>query len=333
MAEVTIALRYDLRSPEWAATPHDELYRTCIEQCVWADEHGAADIVSLSEHHGIDDGYLPAPFAMAAAITGATKRIPVTIAAALVPLHDPVRLAEQIAVLDLASGGRVSFVAGAGYKRSEFEMAGIAYKDRTALLERSIEVMRKAWTGEPFEWEGRTVVVRPVPTTKPHPLIMGGGSGPKAARRAARMRLPFFPGVGDPALKEAYEDECRAVGFENGFCVLPKGPGFLHVSEDPEKAWAEISRYAWYDADTYRSWQEGTRAEVLTAAADVDELRREGKYRVVTPDECVALAEELSPGGALVLHPLLCGMPAGLGWESLRLFKEKVLPRIRPAQT
>lgn len=330
MAAVTIALRYDLRSPEWAATPHPELYRTCLEQCAWADEHGVADIVSLSEHHGIDDGYLPSPFTMAAAIAARTKRIPITVAAALIPLHDPVRLAEQIAIADLVSGGRVSLVAGTGYKRSEFEMAAVPYKERGRMLEEFVDVMRKAWTGEPFEWQGRTVRVRPIPVTKPHPLIMGGGSGPKAARRAARMRLPFFPGVGDPALKEAYEDECRQIGFDQGFCLLPKGPGFVHVTEDPDKAWAEISRYAWYDADTYRSWQEGTRAEVLTSADNVDDLRREGIYRVVTPDECVALAEELSPGGAIVLHPLLCGMPADLGWESLHLFRDRVLPRIRP---
>ncbi|MEX2557558.1 MAG: LLM class flavin-dependent oxidoreductase [Actinomycetota bacterium] len=328
---ITIALRYDLRAPSWAATQHPELYKACIEQSAWVDEHGVADIISLSEHHGIDDGYLSAPFVMAGAVAGATKKIPITIAAALLPLHDPVRLAEQIAVVDLASGGRVSFVAGAGYKRSEFEMAGVPYKGRTQMMVDYIEVMRKAWTGKPFEWQGRTIRVTPTPKTKPHPLILAGGSSEGSARRAARLGLPFFPGVGDPKLKEFYDDECAKVGFEFGFCVMPKGPGFVHVTEDPDKAWAEISRYAWYDADTYRSWQEGTRAEVLTSAPDVDALRSEGIYRVVTPDECVALAEELTPGGTIVLHPLLCGMPVELGWGSLELFKEKVLPRLRPA--
>ncbi len=326
----TIALRYDLRSPSWAATQHPELYKACLEQCAWVDEHGVADIVSLSEHHGIDDGYLPAPFVMAGAVAGVTKRLPITIAAALLPLHDPVRLAEQIAVVDLASGGRVSFVAGAGYKRSEFEMANVPYKGRTAMMVEYIEIMRKAWTGEPFEWQGRTIRVMPTPKTKPHPLILAGGSSEGAARRAARLRLPFFPGVGDLALKTFYEDECAKVGFEFGFCVMPKGPGFVHVTDDPDKAWAEISRYAWYDADTYRSWQEGTRAEVLTSAPDVNALRTEGIYRVVTPDECIAMAEELGEGGAIVLHPLLCGIPAELGWASLELFKDKVLPRVRP---
>jgi alkanesulfonate monooxygenase SsuD/methylene tetrahydromethanopterin reductase-like flavin-dependent oxidoreductase (luciferase family) len=330
---ITIALRYDLRAPEWAATPHPELYKACLEQCAWVDDHGVADIVSLSEHHGIDDGYLPAPFVMAGAVAGVTKRLPITIAAALLPLHDPIRLAEQIAVVDLASGGRVSFVAGAGYKRSEFGMAGVPYKGRTQMMVDYLEVMRKAWTGEPFEYQGRTIRVTPKPKTQPHPLILGGGSSEGAARRAARLRIPFFPGVGDPALKEAYEDECRKIGFEFGFCVMPNGPGFVHVTEDPDKAWAEISKYAWYDADTYRSWQEGTRAEVLTSAPDVDALRTEGIYRVVTPDGCLELARELGEGGTIVLHPLLCGMPADLGWSSLELFRDKVLPRLRPTAT
>ena len=113
--------------------------------------------------------------------------------------------------------------------------------------------------------------------------------------------------------------------------MLPHGPGFVHVTEDPEKAWAELGDYAWYDAETYRSWQTpGTRSQVASKAADIEELKKEGIYRIVTPDECVAMAEELGPAGALVLHPLLCGMPVELGWESLELFASKVLPRIRP---
>ena len=88
---------------------------------------------------------------------------------------------------------------------------------------------------------------------------------------------------------------------------------------------------AWYDADTYRSWQApGQSSEVTTHAANPDELRKEGIYRVVTPDECVALAEELGPTGTIVLHPLMGGMPAELGWSSLRLFRERVLPSLRP---
>ena len=325
-----IGLRYDLRSPEWAATKHPEMYAACLEQSAWADEHGV-DILTLSEHHGVDDGFLPAPMTMAAAIAARTTRVPITIAAALFPLHDPIRLAEQIAIVDLVSRGRVSIVAGAGYAQQEFEMAGIDRKQRGRMLEESIETMRKAWTGEPFEYEGRTVRVTPVPFSKPHPMILIGGSSEAAAKRAARLKLAFFPAIDDPELVEIYRAECDAQGFTGGFSMLPHGPGFVHVTEDPEKAWAELAEYAWYDAETYRSWQTpGTRSQVASKAADIEELKREGIYRVVTPDECVAMAEELGPGGALVLHPLLCGMPVELGWASLELFASKVLPRIKP---
>ena len=327
----TIALRYDLRAAPFAATKHPEQYTTCLDQVAWADENGVGDVVVLSEHHAMEDGFIPAPFTMAAAVAARTNRLMISIAAALIPLHDPVRLAEQIAVLDLLSGGRVNLVAGAGYATHEFEMAGIEKKQRGKLLEEHVEVMLKAWTGEPFEWRGRTVQVTPVPKTKPHPLILMGGSSEAAARRAARLGLPFFPALGDQRLVEWYQDEAEKVRFEQPFALLPHGPGFVHVTEDPDAAWEQIADYAWYDADTYRSWQApGQSSEVTTHAANPDELRKEGIYRVVTPDECVALAQELGPMGTIVLHPLMGGMPAELGWSSFRLFKEKVLPSLRP---
>src|SRR5688500_520425 len=119
-----VALRYDLRSPAWAATPHSELYRACLEQAAWGDQLGLTAL-TLSEHHGWEAGYMSSPFTMASAVAARTQRIAITIAAALLPLHDPIRLAEQIATVDIIAGGRVNFVAGAGYADHEFEMAGV----------------------------------------------------------------------------------------------------------------------------------------------------------------------------------------------------------------
>ena len=140
-----IGIRFDLRVPPFARTTHAELYAACLDQCAWADRLGI-DAVALSEHHGVDDGYMPAPLTLAAAIAGRTTRIRINIAAVLVPLHDPVRLAEQLAVLDLLSGSRVSLVAGLGYRHEEFAMAGVDRAQRGKLLDEYVEVMRKAWT-------------------------------------------------------------------------------------------------------------------------------------------------------------------------------------------
>jgi alkanesulfonate monooxygenase SsuD/methylene tetrahydromethanopterin reductase-like flavin-dependent oxidoreductase (luciferase family) len=318
-----VALRYDLRVPPFATATHAELYAACLEQCAWGDEKGL-DLAVLSEHHGIDDGYMSAPLTLAAAIAGRTRRMQINIAAILVPLHDPVRLAEQIATLDLVSGGRVGYVCGLGYRHEEFEMAGVDRAQRGKLLEEAIGVMRKAWTGEPFEWRGRTVRVTPRPRSEPMLLI--GGSTPAAARRAARLRAGFFPAVGDSTLKDIYEAECGKLGF-NGFAMLPGGPGFVHVSDDPERDWQRIAPHALYEAQTYASWQTpGQRSQVHVDAKEIDELRRSGVYRVVTPDECVALAKEF---GRIVLHPMMGGISPELGWEGLERFASKVLPRLK----
>ncbi|HJQ82537.1 MAG TPA: LLM class flavin-dependent oxidoreductase [Candidatus Binatia bacterium] len=321
-----IGLRYDLRVPSFATSTHAEAYAACLDQCAWADERGF-DFVALSEHHGIDDGYLPAPVTLAAAVAGRTKRLAISIAAVLVPFHDPVRLAEQLAVLDLASGSRVSMVAGLGYRPEEFEMAGVDRKERGRLLDEYVGVMRQAWTGEPFTWRGRTVRVTPKPRNPP--MILVGGSTDAAARRAARLRTGFFPAIGDERLAEVYRAECRRLGFDGGFVSLPRGPGFVHVSEDPERDWARIAPHALYDAQTYDAWQTpGQRSQVHVAAKTTEDVRRSGVYRVVTPDECVRLAEET---GQVLLHPLMGGMPPALGWESLRTFERAVLPRLRAA--
>lgn len=327
-----LGLRFDLRVPDFAPTTHAAQYAAALDMAAWADELGF-DFIVLSEHHGAPDGYLPAPFTLAAALAGRTKKIGINVAAALVPLHDPIRLAEQLAVADLASGGRISFVAGIGYRVEEFEMAGVDRTRRGALLEEYVGVMRRAWTGEPFEWQGRTVVVTPRPFTQPHPTMMIGGSTEIAARRAARLGLGFFPAIGDPKLTEVYREECAKQGFEGGFAFQPSGPGFVHVAEDPDAAWAKIGPHALFDAQTYESWQQGPQrsAVEVKGAQAWEDVRRSGVYRVVTPDECVALAEELGPFGGLLLHPLMGGIPPELGWESLELFASKVLPRLRAA--
>ncbi|MFN8640191.1 MAG: LLM class flavin-dependent oxidoreductase [Candidatus Binatia bacterium] len=140
----------------------------------------------------------------------------------LVPLHDPVRLAEQLATASLVSGGRVGFVAGLGYRHEEFAMADVEFKRRGRLMEEYVEVMRRAWTGEPFEWRGRTIRVTPAPASPP--MVLVGGSTEKAAKRAAKLRAGFFPAIGDPALAELYQQEASHVGFQGGFVALPNGP-------------------------------------------------------------------------------------------------------------
>ena len=103
-------LRFDLRVPSFARTTVERQYAACLDMCEWADGLGF-DAIAISEHHGVADGYMSSPATLAAAIAARTKRVRINIAAVLVPLHDPLRLAEQLAAAAIVADGRLSVVA------------------------------------------------------------------------------------------------------------------------------------------------------------------------------------------------------------------------------
>jgi alkanesulfonate monooxygenase SsuD/methylene tetrahydromethanopterin reductase-like flavin-dependent oxidoreductase (luciferase family) len=323
-----LTMRHDLRAPAFGPASASEIYSAALEQYRWADAQGW-DFAVLSEHHGVDDGWLPAPITMAAAVVGATRRIPVLLSAVILPLHDPVRIAEQLAVLDLASGGRVWTVVGAGYRKEEFEMADVELAKRGKILEEYTDVVLRAWTGEPFEWRGRTIRVTPKPMSQPHPTLMVGGGVEAAARRAARLRLPMMPMNEDPRLADWYADEAAKTGFEGGFVMVPAGPTFVHVTHDPDKTWAEIGQYLLYESQTYASYQTpGQHSTPMVLAESVEDLKRSPQIVVGTPDDVVAAAQRVPPTGALTFSPLAGGLPPDLAWASLELFAAEVAPRL-----
>jgi alkanesulfonate monooxygenase SsuD/methylene tetrahydromethanopterin reductase-like flavin-dependent oxidoreductase (luciferase family) len=265
----------------------------------------------------------------AAALAGRTKKARITISALLATLYDPVKLAEDLAVLDLASRGRVATTLGMGYRAEEYASFGKDFAERGKLLDDCIDVLLKAWSGEPFQWRGRTVRVTPRPYTQPHPPIQAGGQSLAGARRAARFGLPYQPASNDAAMLALYQSECARLGKKP--VVLPPGRGeTIWIARDPERAWRELGPYLLYEATTYASWQPASQqsSAVHSRAKSLDELRAEGKYLVLTPEECVARAKQQGPFASFILYPLCGGTPPELGWESVKLLCEEVLPRV-----
>ncbi|MGX1548053.1 LLM class flavin-dependent oxidoreductase, partial [Streptomyces adustus] len=314
-------VRLNLVAPDATPAALHERYAAALELARYADDHGVTT-VQTEEHHGVADNWLPSPFTFAGALLGATRRLAVTVSAVIGPLYDPLRLAEDIAVLDLLSGGRLVTVAGIGYRPEEYAMFGVDWHRRGRLQDELLETVLKAWTGEEFTHRGRTVRVTPRPFTAPHPLLLVGGSSRAAARRAARLGLPFFPSAHLPELEAYYKDRLAEYGTE-GWTMMPAAETpLLHIAEDPDRTWAVYGSHFLHEARTYASWQSGDiRSAVRSSATTVEELRAEGVYRVLTPQECVAQGLD-----NLVLHPLAGGMPVEEGRRSLRLFCEEVLP-------
>jgi alkanesulfonate monooxygenase SsuD/methylene tetrahydromethanopterin reductase-like flavin-dependent oxidoreductase (luciferase family) len=321
-------MRFNLVLPGLDPKTLSEMYKAALDMAEYGERHGFS-MVTLEEHHGADNGWSPSPLVMAGLIFGRTRTIGVNLSALLVPLHDPLRVAEDIAVLDLASGGRFSLIGGLGYRPSEYAAHGKDWSKRGQLMDEAVDAMLKAWTGEPFEHHGATVRVTPRPLTQPHPTFMLGGTSKVAARRAARFGLPFFPAAHLPDLQAYYYEQCAAAGTQ-GFCMMPgEETVMLHVAEDPDQAWAEVGPHLFHEASTYASWQTpDITSAVSSKARTVEELRTEGIYQILTPDQCVARAKEQGELAAFNLHPLCGGMPIDKGWESVQLLVDKVLPRV-----
>ena len=205
-------------------------------------------------------------------------------------------------------------------------MAGVDRKRRGKLLEEYIDVMRRAWTGEPFEWQGRTIRVTPQPVTQPHPMILIGGSTEIAARRAARLRLPFLPAIGDPALAELYRDECERVGFAGGFVMLPpKGPG-SSTSPTTPSGWARSARTRCTTRrPTTAGRRRGSAPRWRWAADTLDELRRAASTG--SSRQTSAWRSPRRAARSCSTRSWAASRPT-LGWESLELFASKVLPRL-----
>jgi alkanesulfonate monooxygenase SsuD/methylene tetrahydromethanopterin reductase-like flavin-dependent oxidoreductase (luciferase family) len=322
-------LRFDMRMSD-DSVPSTDLYQAALEMTEWAERHGAMMAV-VSEHHASSDGYLPSPLILASAMAARTKQLAIQVAALVLPLHDPIDLAEDMAVLDIVSGGRVSYVVAVGYRATEYEMFGQSLKGRGKRIERNIEALRKAWTGEPFEYEGRRVRVTPRPATPGGPVLVMGGNSRVTALRAARLQMGYLAqGSGDSSLADVYRDECSRLGHEPGLCFIPP-PGMVStafVSEDPDRAWSQIGSYLHHDATMYASWLgEGNSSATKSTSQSVQDLRaEEGAYRVFTPDEAV---DYIRGRGPLQLHPLCGGLPPALAWESLELVASKVLPALK----
>lgn len=321
------ALRYDLRCPAFADSDPAALATAAIEQCRWADRLGFAT-VTLSEHHGSPDGYLPSPLVFGAAIAAVSEQLRLLVASLIAPLHDPVRLAEDLAVLDVLSRGRLIPVLSGGYVESEFRTFGARLGERAEVMEAIVPWLERAWSGEPFEHRGATVRVTPRPFQRPRPPIFMGGSSAAAARRAARHADHFLPAL--PEFFEIFRKERIRLGKPDPG-ELPRTTGsFLHLAEDPDAAWERIAPHALHEMNAYGAWM----AEAGTAGPyrpidDADALRVSGEYPVMTPDELIERTRDFGPMDTLMFHPLMGGMDPELSWQSLRLFEEKVLPVLR----
>ncbi|HEY6792934.1 MAG TPA: LLM class flavin-dependent oxidoreductase [Trebonia sp.] len=257
-----------------------------------------------------------------------TSSTTILLQALVVTLRDPVQVAEDLAVLDLISAGRLVVMAGAGYDAREHAMFGRDFAQRSRQMEQAISVLRQAWAGEAFEFDGRPVRVTPLPFQPSGPPLLLGGASRAAARRAAAIADGYLP-IRDHGYQD-YRDAVVALGRPDPGPLGKAGPFFVWVADDPERTWHEIGPYCLHETNAYGALAQAAGLNTgFVRHDDLDAVRRGGQYPILTPQECVSLCDSLGDDGRLTIAPLVGGMRPDRSWQCLELIEAKVLPHIR----
>ena len=329
----TFGLWYDFRQ-QLPLGDYARFYAECLEEIEEGEGLGFTG-VWLSEHHFVDDGYLPSPLVVAAAIAARTRTMTIGTNILLLPMRHPLRVAEDAAVVDLLSGGRFVLGVGQGYVQHEFEALGFNRRNRPSLFEEGIEIIRQALTEGRTGYEGKRwnlpdLPFEPRPSRK-LPIYAGAFVDP-AIDRAARLADGFLASAGGGAFGETYRkvrDALARHGRADGdFPYVASGVAFVH--EDAGRAREIVAPAIAYQRTRYAEWgtdREKPRPEPIRP----EDLPWE-RYLVGTPDEVadglISLYRE-APYDHFCFWGRLPGVTHEEALANARLFAEKVAPKVR----
>jgi alkanesulfonate monooxygenase SsuD/methylene tetrahydromethanopterin reductase-like flavin-dependent oxidoreductase (luciferase family) len=330
MSGVQLGVLFDMRNPRGDRS-FEELYAGALEQVVAAERLGF-DSLWVTEHHCTDDGYAPSPLVLLSAMSQRTFSMRLGTNVLLAPLHDPLRVAEDAATLSVISGGRFDLGLGGGYSQREFGAFGVSLRNRPSLMTEMVEILRLAWTGESFSYEGRrnTIVdaqVTPI-STRPPRILLGGLSAP-AAERAALIGDGFM-GAWPTSLK-FYVDALVGLGRAPTDGAIGGVPLWWVIAEDPEREWARVGDHALYQINRYVDW--GAFGENTPRFAHRDELLKARIWQAMDGPAAVAGILELLDRYPRIedIHffNALPGEPLETGTARLEYVAREVLPGVR----
>ena len=331
------------------------VYDSALAQMLSAESLGYHS-VWIAEHHFNDYGLCPAPPVLAAFIAARTRTLRFGMGVSLLPLHHPVELAEQLAVLDVLSGGRLDVGIGRGGSVQDYQTFQSERAEARVRVEEGIALLQRAWSGEPFDFQGRfhsaeRLHVRPRPTQRPHPPLFMATNSEDSVRSAARLGLPtlssFFVPV--PELQRrhgVYRETARAAGRSDAeIGALQRvswGMRVVHVARDRREA-LRVTEPAFmgYQRKMAVLRTEATGGSLpdsfdrsLLRLRTFREYLDDGWAVVGTPDEVrEGLRAYLDATGyqRVLLVMALPGLDTEAALASMRLFAEEVAPSLGAA--
>lgn len=323
-------LWYDFRNP--GGEDFEAFYAANLAQIVAAEGLGF-ESVWLTEHHFCDDGYTPSPFVIAAAIGARTEKLRLGTNLIILPLHNPVRVAEDAATLSILTGGRFDLGVAIGYRADEFDAFGRSLGHRPSLLEEGVAIIRRAWSGEPLDFHGKRfdygpVQVTPVPPSPPRIFI--GGMAQPAIDRAARIGDGFLStgGIGHDLYVQALESQ----GREPATGRIAAGHWAI-IAEDPAAEAERIGEHVLYQSNQYIEWGAFGPPDQTPRFPNAKAAIEGGLYELWDADQAVrelsALLERCPQIEDIHFWAQFPGEPVESGTRRMEYIAEKVLPRLR----
>ncbi|MFT7645827.1 MAG: alkanesulfonate monooxygenase SsuD [Candidatus Poriferisodalaceae bacterium] len=330
-----IGLAYDFRTRPNSNVSVSQAYAAGLDQIRLVDQLGF-DHVWFSEHRFLEDGHLPGFVPAAGAVAGATKHLRIGTDIALLPFYDPLRLAEDVAVLDQLSGGRMELGIGMGYAAHEFAAINMPVKNRVSHTEEGIQVLRGAWSDEPLTFHGKrynydNVPVHPKPIQPGGPPLWIAAMSTGGAMRAARFDTNLLPQGNRDVVLDPWRAELTATGRDPAGYRVGILRSFL-VTDDKERDWPAIREAERYRMSVYARFFAET-ADTFTAL-NRDAAPIPQNWVVGTPDEVAAeLQTYIDDFGVTDITGW--GLPPGVDADILNRsherFAHEVLPRLRAA--
>jgi alkanesulfonate monooxygenase SsuD/methylene tetrahydromethanopterin reductase-like flavin-dependent oxidoreductase (luciferase family) len=339
------------RDEQWT---EEAVYDSALEQMLAAESLGYHS-VWIAEHHFNDYGLCPAPPVLAAFVAARTTTLRLGMGVSLLPLHHPIDLAEQLAVLDVISGGRLDVGIGRGGTLQDYQTFQSDRADARARVEEGIAVMQQSWRGEPFDFQGRfhsaeRLHVRPRPVQQPHPPLYVASNSEDSVLSAARLGLPtlssFFVPIAELQRRhQRYREVARAAGRSetdvDGLARRSWGMRVVHVAPTRDEAWRAIeSPFMGYQRKMAILRSDGTGGGVpnsfdrtLLQLRPFEEYVGAGWTLIGSPDEVRdGLQQYLEATGyqRVLLLMAVPGLATDLALRSMRLFADRVAPALTP---
>ena len=325
----------DFRTPPTDPRGAPEIFADTIDHLVLAESLGFGHAL-FGEHHFTDDHFNPSPLVTATAVAARTSTMRVATNVALLPLYHPVRLAEDVAILDILSDGRVDVGVGIGYNAREFAGYGVAKTEIGARSNEALDIMRRLWLGETvtvhskhFDIDGARLTPRPV--QQPHPPIWVGGTSRAALRRAAKYG-DAYTGPADAEVWRTYLAELAEAGRDPATARINlTGSPWVFVSEDPERTFALVAPglVQWFQQAAELARANNVAHAAIQSIETVEDLRANPMVAILTPDEMVARIRAMVgdlPVDTFGIRPAPPGLPMRDLADHLELFAGKVMP-------